>query len=269
MFNHLEPRIGFRYTLWSIALVVLVCVLLASATLRMRDAPKQTRQIFDRRALHEPAFVIWGIYLFVSLLGLYLPSFFIQLYTLQYVPSSLALNILPVLNAGSFVGRIVSYPSPFSLRDPTLASGAPLTTNQLLQIPLYFADKLGPLNVGILLTAVGGILAFSWIAIRTEASIVVFCVLYGFFAGAITTVTAVIDAALCPTLDVVGVRTGMLLVPWALGLLVGEPIGGVILASRSGWTGLQTFAGATVTMSIGLALLVRGFKYGWGWKMKC
>lgn len=63
-----------------------------------------------------------------------------------------------------------------------------------------------------------------WIVIESTPGLFVFSIVYGLFAGAITTVTAVVDAALCPSLDVVDVRLGMLLVTWALGLLIGEPI---------------------------------------------
>ena len=78
-----------------------------------------------------------------------------------------------------------------------------------------------------------------------------------------------VDAALCPTLDVVGVRTGMLLIPWALGLLVGEPVGGAILASTGGWAGLQIFAGTVICSAVALAVAVRVKKYGRCLMIKC
>ena len=112
-------------------------------------------------------------------------------------------------------------------------------------------------------------LSFAWVAVRDPAGLFLFSVVYGFFAGAITTVTAVVDAALCPTLDVVGVRMGMLLVPWAFGLLVGEPIGGAILSSSSGWKGLQIFTGSVLLTAAILAVAVRSTKYGWSCKRKC
>jgi hypothetical protein len=111
MFNKLEPRIGFRYATWLIALVILVSLVIPIATIRMRELPKEARPLFDARALREGPFLLWGGYLFVSLLGLYLPSFFIQLYGIRFVNASLAFDLLPVLNAGSFFGRLVSlYP---------------------------------------------------------------------------------------------------------------------------------------------------------------
>lgn len=81
-----------------------------------------------------------------------------------------------------------------------------------IKLPLYVADKIGALNIEVPFTIVASMLSFAWVAVRDPAGLFL-SVVYGFFAGAITTVTAVINATLCPTLDVVGVRMGMLLVP--------------------------------------------------------
>ena len=113
------------------------------------------------------------------------------------------------------------------------------------------------------------LLGFAWIAVQDTRGIFVFSVVYGFFTGAITTVTAVVDTALCPSLDVVGVRMGMLLLPWALGLLVGEPIGGAILSSSNDWKGLQIFTGTVLGAAVLIAIAVRYTKYGLGLRTKC
>ncbi len=114
-----------------------------------------------------------------------------------------------------------------------------------------------------------GVLGFAWLAIGSAPGLFAFSAAYGFLAGAITTVTAVVDAALCPSLDVVRVRMGTLLLPWALGLLIGEPIAGAILASSGGWMGLQVFTGSVLSIATGLGLLVRWAKYGLRWNIKC
>lgn len=112
------------------------------------------------------------------------------------------------------------------------------------------------------------ILAFGWIFIHNATGVFASSIIYGFFAGAITTVTAVVDAALCPSLDVMGVRMGMLLVPWACGPLIGTPIAGVLLPS-SGWLGLQALAGAGLLAATLFGVPVRVTKYRWAWNRKC
>ena len=113
------------------------------------------------------------------------------------------------------------------------------------------------------------LLGFAWMAVQDTAGIFCFSVIYGFFAGAITTITAVVDAALCPSLDVVGVRMGMLLLPWAFGLLIGEPIAGAILSSSTGWKGLQIFTGTVLSAAVLIAVAVRYTKYGSRLGTKC
>lgn len=136
-------------------------------------------------------------------------------------------------------------------------------------IPLWAADKIGALNIIIPFTVVASMLGYSWLAIHSTLGLFVFSAVYGFFAGAITTVTAVVDAALCPTLDVIGVRMGMLLLPWAFGLLIGEPLGGAILGSSRDWAGLQIFTGSVLAAASMLGIAVRWTKYGMSWSRKC
>ena len=71
---------------------------------------------------------------------------------------------------------------------------------------------------------------------------------------------------LCPSLSVVGVRMGMLFVPTAMGLLIGNPIAGAIL--RKGWPALETFCGAVMALSTVSLLAVKITKYGWTVKGK-
>ena len=118
------------------------------------------------------------------------------------------------------------------------------------------------MNIEISFTLCGAILGFCWVLIDETVKMIVFSAVFGFCAGAISTIAVVIAAALCPTIEVIGVRMGMLLVPWASGLLLGEPLAGVILASSSSWWGLQTFTGTMIMTAALLAIAVRVTKHG-------
>ena len=113
------------------------------------------------------------------------------------------------------------------------------------------------------------ILGFLWLGIHNTPSLFFFSTIFGFFAGAITTVTAVVDAALCPTLDVIGVRMGMLFLPWAAGLLIGEPIAGAILDASGDWISVQIFTGSVLGAATVLGVAVRWTKYGTSWRRRC
>lgn len=88
---------------------MLVTLAPAAVLLRYRFRPERIRTFFEAKAWKEAPFCLWAAYLFTSLLGLYLPSFFIQLYGTNYMGKNVAFYLLPVLNSGSFFGRPVRY----------------------------------------------------------------------------------------------------------------------------------------------------------------
>jgi len=83
----------------------------------------------------------------------------------------------------------------------------------------YLADRYGLFNVEVPSILLAGMLGFAWIAAHNVASIVVFAIIYGFFAGATTTISPTIAVTLCPSMGVVGMRFGMLLISLSIGLL--------------------------------------------------
>ena len=97
---------------------MLVTLLVPVLAMRMRTKPDKIRRLFDAKAWKEPPFTLWACYLFVSLCGLYLPSFYIQLYGVRFMDPDLAFYLLPALNAGSFFGRLVSTFALVGLRSP-------------------------------------------------------------------------------------------------------------------------------------------------------
>lgn len=134
-------------------------------------------------------------------------------------------------------------------------------------IPPYIADRAGVFNVQIICVLITGLLALAWIAVHDAAGIVIFSIVYGFFAGAITSISPNIAVSLSPNMDVFGVRLGMLLIPISAGLLVGNPIAGAI--SSTGWMGLQIFTGVLILTAAILVIMIRIIMFGWNWKVKC
>ena len=114
------------------------------------------------------------------------------------------LHLLPscYLNAGSVFGRV---------------------------LPNSLADNIGPMNVLVPCAAAMGILALCWIVIVNLAGIIVFVVLYGFFAGAYVSLFAPAVADLVPDMAVIGTWMGMSLFFSAFGLPVGNPISGALV----------------------------------------
>lgn len=90
------------------ALIVLTTMTIPLSVMRMRTRPAKVRKLFDAKAWTELPFCLWAAYLFVSLLGLYVPSFYVQINGYDVMADELASYMLPILNAGSFFGRLVS-----------------------------------------------------------------------------------------------------------------------------------------------------------------
>ena len=111
------------------------------------------------------------------------------------------------------------------------------------------------------------IFAIICVAVHNNVSLVIFSIVYGFLSGAITFLLPNIAVTLSPDMGVFGVRFGMLLIPISVGLLLGNPVAGAILAH--GWTGLQLFTVAVLTTAPACIILVRLVMYGWDWMRKC
>lgn len=69
--------------------------------------PKRT---FDTSALRDIPFMLFTSSSLFGFVGLYIPFFYVQLYSIQKIRAQKGLvpYFLPLLNAGSFFGRIVS-----------------------------------------------------------------------------------------------------------------------------------------------------------------
>lgn len=89
---------------------MLATQLLPIAGMRMRIKPSAARRLFDIAAWKDPAYVAFALASFLGFLGLYIPFFYVQLYSIEkhIMKPDLAFYLVPVLNAGSFFGRLVS-----------------------------------------------------------------------------------------------------------------------------------------------------------------
>ncbi|KAK0615269.1 major facilitator superfamily domain-containing protein [Bombardia bombarda] len=229
-FARLQPTIGFPWATRVLGFLSLAGLLVSISVMRVRTKPAAKRKMFAFNAFKEFTFTFFTISQFFGILGIWVPFFFIQTYAIEHgIDSSFAFYLLTILNAGSVFGRVV---------------------------PNYFADKIGPLNIMIIACFVSSLLSFCWIAVNSKAGIIVFCILYGFFSGSFVSLPAPTIASLSPNMSVVGARMGTSFAVAGFGILLGSPIGGVILRS-SGWVGLQCWGAATIALSTILAIMAR------------
>ncbi|TGO34697.1 hypothetical protein BHYA_0185g00010 [Botrytis hyacinthi] len=234
IFNQLQPKIGFGWSIRVIGFIILLAATIPVLGMRVRTPPSATRKIFDTNAWKELPFLVTSIFFFLVFMGAYIPPFYVQSYALDtnVVGGDLVPYLLPLLNVGSFFGRI---------------------------IPTHFADIYGPFNIDIICVLLSGILAFTWITIHSTASMILFTVSYGFFSGGLTLISPNLGVALSPDTGVLGVRLGMLLMPISVGILVGNPIAGAL--ESYGWISLQMFTAALLMASLLVVIVARILMY--------
>ena len=240
---------------------MLVTLLFPIMTMRARIKPSASARQLDVAAWKEPPFALFAAGTFLAFVGLYIPYFYIQLYSLKKtaVEHDVALYLLSMLNAGSLIGRIVSPASALLymqvfIQDlwlfrpviPSICRRLRLLTWHF-KIPNYIADRIGALNSMILCSLSATVLGFCWIPTSSLAGLIVFSILYGFFSGGFISLGPTVVVSLSPSLDVVGNRMGLLFGPCSIGLLIGSPIAGEILGE--GWLNLQTFCGAMIAVA--------------------
>ena len=237
IFRQLQPTIGLGWAKRVIAFSQLVALIVPVFGMRERVPSTTLRRLLDWRLFKKWSFLLILFGMLFGYMGIYISFCYIELYALAKcrTPYSVASYILTVTNAGSLVGRLV---------------------------PTYFADRfLGPINVHTLLAFAGAIFAFAWIGIGSTAGIIVFGVIYGFISGGCVSHGGPVVIILTEDLQIMGTCLRMITGACGLGLLIGNPIAGVILES-GGWTGLQVWNGTLLFVAGFIFLGSRVGRYG-------
>ena len=242
LFRQLQPRIGFGWTVRTIAFIALAITAVALAFLRPIPRSPGRRKMFQIRAWTEIPFAFFSLALFLGFLAFWIPFVYVPTYALLSLDSSedLAFYMLCVVNAGSFFGRIV---------------------------PAIIAQKFGPMQVFIVATMSCSVLLFAWIGIHDLTGFFVFSALFGFCSGVLVSVppATIPHPVLSPSLDVVGTRLGMCWSMTGMGVLVGSPIAGAFIDTSSkdvSFFGAQVFAGscmaaAAIVLAIPCMAIIR------------
>lgn len=258
VFHKLEAKIGFGWTLRVMGFIALATCLVAFCESRVnlpphlvrttdrltalstqRSLPPPRPKIVDVSGFREPLFTLFALVSFTGAMGLYIPFFYITDYTTSTLPSTapnLSWYMLPILSAGSVVGRTV---------------------------PAVLADRWGSLPVLAVTTAISALLAFVWIAVKGSlAGIIVWSLLYGAFSGAFVSLQTPTVASITSDMRIVGGRMGMNNFCLALGVLLGNPVAGAIGGNRQWWLGVQVFCGATLAAAAVLTSITWTVKEG-------
>ncbi|KIM82760.1 hypothetical protein PILCRDRAFT_820057 [Piloderma croceum F 1598] len=157
----------------------------------------------------KPFLLVGGFGTFFICWTLFFPYFYLQLFTnLHGLPSTFAFYTLTIQNGASIFGRT---------------------------IPNLIADKLGVLNVFIVVTFGAGVLLFALFGISSVGGVTIFAILYGFFSGGVLSLAAPLMVSFASNDSEIGMRIGVSYFINSFGFLTGPPISGALLGSQINW----------------------------------
>ncbi|KAK7909086.1 hypothetical protein PG985_014964 [Apiospora marii] len=225
-------RVGFG---WAMRVVGFICLgVLSASSALVVESPKPPRRRDDSQAVQDDkqtvgakaellntGYLLLAAGFTFAYLGMFIPFYYIPLYGIDHGFSfDMATNLLSILNAGSFVGR--------------LASG-------------FLSDMFG---VGTLL--------FCLLVMKTKPTIIAFSVLYGLFTGGLISLQSGCVARITANVDIIGLKIGVLMAICSVGALAGGPVGGALVAhDNGGYTAMIIFSGATLLFAGVLFIMAR------------
>ncbi|SPO05647.1 related to monocarboxylate transporter 2 [Cephalotrichum gorgonifer] len=240
MVSRLIRSIGFPWAMRTGAFLLLALLIITNLTVRPFQPPipqKKTTLAQLSKPLGEVQFQLTMVGFFFFSFGFFVPINYITVQAIdEDMRPNLADAILPVLNAASLIGRLLSG---------------------------FLGDKLGRYNVFLIagyLTSIW-ILAL-WLPAAGEAALFAFAILFGVFSGAFIPLTTPMIMQISPMAEI-GYRTGIVFFTAAISGLAANPVSGAILEGSGGWTGLKVFCGVVCVVGTTAILVGRIKKTGW------
>lgn len=224
MVDRLVPLVGFGWAMRICAFLILFLLAIANLTVtsRLKHTPRRVRIMDFIDPLKDTAFALTVTGGFLFFWGMFLPFTFLILQAKRTgVSGTLIPYLVPILNAGSFIGR---------------------------SLPGYIGDLIGRFNAIIVVSYFSGILILGlWIPSNSAATAVAFSALIGFSTGAFIALTPAVVAQISEIRQI-GVRMGTFFAICSAAALTGNPIGAAFIpnADTSPFWKLQVFSGVVI-----------------------
>lgn len=241
--NNLLKTVGFQWSIRILAFVDLACLSIILLVMRDRlsaDVRREIRQRskgrfwsldswFDFDALKDPVYIFFVVGITGAFFGVLAPYAYLQSFARHINASSTIVTyIIPILGSTAFCGRLSTF---------------------------VLARWMGPLTCTSFTTSCCVVLLFSWMSIRTERSLIIFTLFYGYFSGTIGSFPPFIIPELTTDITRLGVRYGMCFLFIGTFLLFSMPLAGLVIGpDGDNWSGLAIFCG--VPMAFGSFFLV-------------
>ncbi|RMJ04910.1 hypothetical protein CDV36_014422 [Fusarium kuroshium] len=228
--QQLMPKIGFRWTVRVMGLVVLVASILILLLARTRLPPRKAGPLVELAAFKELSYVLFAVAMFFTLW----PTWISYNYARQYATDKLdgtasdSFTILIVINAVGIPGRMVA---------------------------AYLADRhFGAVNVFIPTILSAGLCIYMWSQVDTLAGGFAWVSVFGYFGAGIQSLFPSTCASLTKDLSKAGTRIGMIFTIISFAALTGSPLAGKFMQMTGGdYLAAQMWGGSS--MMLGAALL--------------
>ncbi|OKL64269.1 hypothetical protein UA08_00935 [Talaromyces atroroseus] len=230
MFRRLVSPLGFPWTVRVIAFTMFGTFLMSYLTLIYKPQKNSlVRPLIDKAAFTDAGFLLLVLAGFFCSMAYYMPILYLPSFAESKIPgfsaqnTDLAFYLVSIANGTSVVGRLIA--------------GA-------------IATAIGPTETATLAAASSSIILFLWIIVKSKTRMIVWTVFWGLASSVIVAMPGAMVPLFCPSLQVIGTRTGMFWAGVGIGVLIGCPVAGVLIdvkAAEIHWWQLQVFAGAIMT----------------------
>ncbi|GAB7353800.1 hypothetical protein MBLNU459_g4179t1 [Dothideomycetes sp. NU459] len=239
MLQHLFRSVGFAWAVRVLAFLMLGCLLISCAIMKLRARPVIKRKPLTLQVFRDFDYSVFIAAFALMILSVYIPFFYIGHYASELgISSDMSFYLLSIMNAASLFGRLA---------------------------PNYLADKFGGITVMIPSCFLTAVLLFVMRTAHDLPGLVVMSLLYGFISGGMVSLPPAIIANLTKDPSEYGVRIGVGYTVAAIGALVGNPIAGALRSSPGNTTaGVQRayqfswiFAGCVMMLCTSLLVIVQ------------
>ncbi|KAH7402870.1 major facilitator superfamily domain-containing protein [Pyrenochaeta sp. MPI-SDFR-AT-0127] len=235
MFERLLPTVGFanalRLTALKIALCYSIALCISTSLPSGTSNPRRCGALIDFRGFLDLRYAVFCVGTWFSVLGLYIPSYYIKSYTnAAYPDNTISKYFLCILNSCSIFGAVFGG---------------------------LLGDHIGRLNLVWPLALLSGCLClFLWLPSSSLAVLILFICLYGFTTSGVTSLPSPVVGQITPD-DKLGARIGAFYSVVAIASLVGIPIGGALITNshnKDGYRWLILLSVGTHVTSLVLSL---------------
>ncbi|EXJ96412.1 hypothetical protein A1O1_01538 [Capronia coronata CBS 617.96] len=225
MISRLIREVGYGWAMRISAFLMLFLLIIANLTVQPYHPPQPQKITAAqlRKPFTELDFLLITAGSFCFSFGFFVPINYLPVQALDAgMDPSLTPYLLPILNAGSLFGRLISG---------------------------LVGDKVGRYNTFIIVCYLSDIWILAlWLPDSSDPALIAFAVLFGFFSGAYVSLIAPLVMQISAMTEI-GFRTGIVLFLTAVAGLTTNPINGAILDSAGGWAGVKGFPECSVLLA--------------------